>query len=143
MVERIGYGTPGVPSYEKDAGFGRVELLVGDVPPNGAPADLPCAAGAVLPLFAVVGQVGNVPTGALALATQDGTVKAIGVLMVAVNLPAGKTSTARVHGSGHFNANALVWDASFTTFEQKAAAFPFGTSNVLIGRNPYDPVFTA
>lgn len=143
MVERIGFGSPGVPAYQQDAGFSQVELLIGDVPPNGAPVDLPCAAAAQFALYSVVGQVGNVATGALALATKDGTVKAIGVLMVPVNLPAGKTGTARVHTSGHFNANALVFDASFDSFAAKKAAFTPGTSNVLIDRNPYDPVFTA
>lgn len=144
MVERIPFTAPGRPAFERDSGFAGVELLIGDVPPNGAPVDMLLAAATTYAFLSVVGRVGNVSTGALALAKADGSVKAIGVLMTDAVVPAGKTdATGRVHTSGHFNANALVWDASFDTFAKKQAAFEAGTSNILIGRNPYDPVFTA
>lgn len=135
----IGSGAPGVPGFQSDDGFTGIELLMGDVPANGAPVDLPFAASTTLPLFAVVGQVGNVATGALALATADGTtVKALGVLMVPVNSGVGVTGTARVHTSGHFNINKLQWGGTFDTEAKKLAAFAVGTSNILLGKNPYD-----
>lgn len=128
----------GVPAYERDDGFASIELLIGDVPPNGGPVDYPVAAETVLPLFSVV----TLTAGVLALAQSGGTA-AVGVLMVPVATLAGDTSTARVHTSGHFNGNRLHWHATFDTNAKKVAAFPPGTSNILIGFNPYDPVFTS
>ncbi len=129
----------GVPAYERDDGdYSTIELLMGDVPPNGGPVDYPVGANTNLPMFTVVGVVGGV----LVPAQAGGVVEAVGYLTVPVNTGAGETTTARVHTSGHYNGNRLFWHASFDTDAKKVAAFPPGKSNILIGFNPYDQVKT-
>jgi hypothetical protein len=135
-MARIPYGAPGVAAYQSGDMPSQVELLIGDIPAYGASVDLNVGANANFPIYSVVGETGGV----MALAKADGSVKAIGVLAVPVVTGAGQTTSARVNTSGHLNMNALNWDASFDTDAKKVAAFPIGTSNILIGKNPYDPV---
>jgi hypothetical protein len=132
--EIIGFGAPGVAGFQQDDGFTQRELLVGDTPSNGGPVDFKVGQNTVLPLYSVVGRNAQ---GNVALAKADGSIVAEGVLVVPVATGAGQTTTARGHTSGHFNMNALTWDASFDTEAKKVAAFPLG-SNILIGKNPYD-----
>ena len=134
-IENIMADSLGVPARQVEDGYSSVELLMGDVPPNGGPVDYPVAQNTELPLFTVVGVSG----GNLVKATSGG-VAAVGVLMVPVKTGAGQTTTARVHTSGHFNGNRLRWDASFDSKSKKVAAFEPGKSNILIGFNPYDQV---
>lgn len=55
--------------------------------------------------------------------TDQGGVRAIGVLAHAATLGASGTANGHVWYSGAFNQDALVWDASFDTDAKKEAAF--------------------
>lgn len=74
--------------------------------------------------YTVVGRV--TATGAVipsVMTANDGSQNPIGFTAVAVVTGAGATAKAAVYRSGCFNPNALVWDATFATDENKRLAF--------------------
>lgn len=64
-LENIYAESLGVPARQTEDGYSSIELLIGDVPPNGGPVDMPVGPNTTLKLFSVVG-IG--PGGGLALA---------------------------------------------------------------------------
>ena len=123
------YGNPGVAGYELTGNYLNSVLLRGS-DPELSPAVSAAVGAANLARFAVVGFDA---TGKLALAKKDGTVKAIGVLTAAAT--AGAT-TAQYWYAGHFNSDMLVFDASFATAADKAAAFAGAPSPTRIRVSP-------
>lgn len=75
-----------------------------------------------LALYSVVADDGT-------LATQ-GT-PAMGLTTAPISLLAGQTTTAAVYRTGDWDMDEVVFDASFTTDAQKAAAFEGGNSPTL------------
>lgn len=61
-------------------------------------------------------------------AATDGTENALGIALTA-GVNGQKTP---YYTAGQFNPDALVWDASLTTFEQRQAAFRNSTSGIII-----------
>ncbi|MEM1430020.1 MAG: head decoration protein [Pseudomonadota bacterium] len=111
------YSDPGRAAFEVLDTYLQSFLLAGTHPELAPAFSYPAANATVLAQFAVVGLDGS---GEIVAATQDETVKAIGVLAHAV---AENDGRAHVWYSGCFNIDALVWDASFTTDAEKLAAF--------------------
>ena len=96
-----------------------VDFINGEFPVLWGHGPYTVLTGQQLAALTVVGKDG---AGKLVPATEDGTVKAIGVLPYAVDSTSGDVAT-ELYRSGNFNPDLLVWDASFTTAAQKAAAF--------------------
>jgi len=88
----------------------------------------------------------NVDLPVLAVVAYDGTTisaavqgaPAYGILTAPVKTGAGESTTVAVYRSGEFLMDALIWDASFATDDQKAAAFEGGKSpSLFISKNPF------
>lgn len=126
----------GIASFAMDSLGGTPALLFGDKKVTSDVENV--AANTTLAAYSVVGRVGNVAGGALAMATADGTVKPVGILAHSVLTGAGVTTTATVLKSGQFNADALVWDATYNTELKKKSAFE-GTvaSEISVGFNRF------
>jgi hypothetical protein len=138
-MTKIPFGAPGVAMFASDAYVGSDELLSGDTPRSTTTEAV--AQNTNLPIFSVVGRTGNAAGGALALATADGVVKAMGITTAPVITGAGVTTTVDIYRSGMFNPNALNWDASFNTDAKKAAAFEGSVSdNIFIVKPKYQNV---
>lgn len=118
VTTTIPYGGIGVPLNEVSDDFAQIELYAGVA--SSFFDDYPTAATTDLAAFSVVGLNA---TGDLALALNDKTVQAIGVLMTPVSPTAGVAGTAAVALDGCFNPAALVWDATYDDDAKKAAAF--------------------
>ena len=112
------YADPGRAAFEELDTYTQTFLLAGNHPELSQPFSYPCAAGASIEQFAVVGLD---VSGDLTLATFDKVVQAIGV--VAQSFDNAAVGTAPVFYQGAFNIDALVWDASFDTDAKKLAAF--------------------
>jgi hypothetical protein len=95
-------------------------LITGDVPMLLLTDEL-VGAEKVLAAYSVVGfNVG----GELVLATQDGTVKAVGITAYPVDTTGGAADAhSPIYRMGCLNPDRLVWDASFATAAQKKTAF--------------------
>ena len=117
---KVPYADPGIASFEVLDTYTQDFLLAGNHPTLEPAYGYPLANSTSFDQFSVVGLDGS---GNIALATQDATVQAIGVLAHSAALGASGTGTGQVWYSGAFNMDALVWDASFTTDAQKEAAF--------------------
>jgi hypothetical protein len=75
-----------------------------------------------LPIYSVISYDGST----IALAEMSGSPEvsdAYGILAAPVKTGTGGATTAPVYRTGHFNMDALNWDASFDTDAKKAAAF--------------------
>lgn len=114
------YGDPGRAAFEELDTYVNKVLLSGTHPELKPAYSFPLANDTDFAQFSVVGLDVN---GDIAMATEDGTVQAIGVLAHAAALGATGSGTGQVFYSGCFNPDALVWDASFTTDAQREAAF--------------------
>lgn len=112
------YADPGRAAFEELDTYTQSFLLAGNHPELAPALSYPADEAIPLAQFSVVGLNGS---GDLAMATQDGTVQAIGVLAQA--WAGSAASTAPVWYSGAFNIDALVWDSSYDTDAKKLAAF--------------------
>lgn len=131
------YDDRGVASFEVGDVYLQKVLLAGDTPQLGTPFNYDLPNSSSFQQFSVVGIDSN---NKLALATWNAdpalAIKAIGVLPHARALGASGSAKATLWHSGHFNMDALVWDASFDTDAKKEAAFrgaPTPTT-ILIGK---------
>jgi hypothetical protein len=112
------YADPGRAAFEVLDTYMQNFLLAGNHPELAQPYSFTAEGGTTLEQFSVVGLNGS---GYLALATEDGTVQALGVLAQAFD--SASDSGVPVYYQGCFNMDALVWDASFDTDAKKEAAF--------------------
>lgn len=111
--------------------YKQVNLLLGTVPPHGAPKSVKYAAGSAFKIYSVVGVDA---TGNLALAKQDGSVAVMGILTANIDASMAEGSVD-VLTSGHYNIDALTWGADYTTDAQKLDAVK-APSTLLFGINP-------
>ena len=116
----IPHGEPGVASFATESFGNTGDIRFGDTPVTtttisvtAGPVDL------VLPLYAVIAASGVMADQAGAAAAD----RANYVTAEPVKVAAGNTVEIPVYRTGHFNMDAMVWDASYTTDAQKAAAF--------------------
>jgi hypothetical protein len=118
------YADPGIASFEVLDTYTQNFLLAGNHPELAPAYSYPVKAAVVLPQFSVVGLDASGFLVAAVEASEVTPVQAIGVLAHAVT---GGLADGDVNGqvwySGCFNMDALVWDASYNTDAEKAAAF--------------------
>lgn len=107
------------------------------------------AAGAVEIRAKVAGESGEVAStetltngafGSATLTGGAGGVQAIGVAAGAITSGVGENPTIQVYRGGHFNADALVWGASFDDDSKKLAAFDGAPTptGIVVGVNKYN-----
>lgn len=114
------YADPGRASFEELDTYVNKVLLSGTHPELKPAYSFPLANSTSFAQFSVVGLDAN---DEIAMATEDGTVQAIGVLAHAAALGASGSGNGQVFYSGCFNPDALVWHASFDTAAKREAAF--------------------
>lgn len=119
------YADPGVASFEVMDTYINQNLLAGIHPELKPAYSFPMANNTSFVQFSVVGLDAN---GDLAMAVRDSVdpaddIQPIGVIAHASALGATGTGSAPVFYSGHFNMDALVWDASYDTDAKRKAAF--------------------
>ena len=130
----IPFGNPGQAGSETDS-FAQYEVLLSDTPAFYT-EDLIVAASQDLALYEVVGFDGS---GNIVPADNGSAVDAIGITAGAIVTGVGENPTLQVIRGGHFNGDALVWDAAYDDDAKKIAAFrgaPAPT-NILIAFNKY------
>jgi hypothetical protein len=107
---------PGIASFATESFGGPTELRFGD----GQATTTTVGVGASLDLK--IGTVVSYDGTTIALADQVAD-DAYGILTTDVVTGVGESTTIDVYRSGHFDMDALTWDASFTTDAQKKVAF--------------------
>lgn len=118
------YSERGVAAFEGLDTYEQAFLLNGSDPALSTGYPMPVEPNLTIPRWSVVGLNG---AGQLVMATWDANpanrIKPVGVTTDAVTGNAGGTTTVGVIWRGHFNLDALNYDASFTTDEQKSEVF--------------------
>lgn len=133
MTTVLTQGTPGVASFGSDVVLSADEPRFGD----GQATTTICNVGASvdLPIYSVVAYDGT--TIALAeMVGSPGVSNAYGILTAPVLTGTGESTTVAVYRSGHFNMDALNWDASFSTDALKQAAFEGSVSPTIFVSKP-------
>lgn len=113
-------------------------LLAGDIPVLSSTPETILDTNAEVVQHSVLGRVTASRKLVLsALGAVDGSQVPIGVLAYACgSAPANADSVAPVYFQGHFNVNALVFDASYDTLAKKLAAFP-DLGNIKVSKPGY------
>lgn len=131
----IPHGEPGVADHREEIFGGPTEAMFGDMPVQTINVDI-TAAGAdrTLALYSVLSGEAD---GILAdwNASRDAG-SADFILATAVTIADGETATVPVYVQGHFNMDALVWDASYDTDAKKKDAFVGGDYPMLLCSKP-------
>jgi hypothetical protein len=126
-------GKPGVAEFSSETWGNAKEFRLQDTPALAVKSYTITAGGSDLdlPLYSVVATNG--------LATRTGN-NAIGILPMPLSIPAGQSLTVDVIVAGHYDYEALVFDASYVTDAQKKAAFDGRPApvNIILGTNPYN-----
>lgn len=136
-MTNIPFGNPGQAGSSTEA-FTQHDLLLSDVP-NLFTEDMVLAASQDIALYEVVGLDGS---GNIVPAVEAGApspVSAIGISAGAITSGAGENPTIQIIRGGHFNGDALVWDASYDTDAKMIAAFRGAPSptQIVVGFNKY------
>lgn len=136
MVDTIiGHSDPGIAAFESESYAGPREPLLNGSLGEVARWHVTVGANVDLPIYSVVKYDGTT----IALAPQ-GDPDIYGILLSPVKTGPGETTTVELAFSGMWDMDALNWDASFITDEQKRTAFE-GSKHptIFIGkRNPQD-----
>lgn len=119
------YADPGRAAFEELDTYVQNNLLAGNHPELKPAYSFPLDNDATFAQFSVVGldASGNLALAVVDDVTPANNIQAIGVLAHAASLGATGTGTGAVWYSGCFNADCLVWDASFDTAAKREAAF--------------------
>lgn len=132
-MTNIPFGNPGrAESSTED--FTQFDLLLSDTP-TFFTEDMTLAASQDIALYEVVSVdgSGNIIPAVL------GTSEAIGIAAGAITSGGGENPTIQVIRGGHFNGDALIWDATYDTDAKKQAAFRGADTptQIVIGFNKY------
>ena len=132
-MTNIPFGNPGQAGSATEA-FTQFDLLLSDTPTLFT-EDMTLAASQDIALYEVVGLDGS---GNIVPANNT-TVTAIGISAGAIVSGVGQNPTIQVIRGGHFNGDALVWDAGYATDADKIAAFRGADTptQIVIGFNKY------
>lgn len=113
----IPMGNPGVAADAYEA-FTNVDLLLSNTP-TFFTVDMTLAESQDIALYEVVSVDGS----GNVIPAVSGTSEAIGICAGAITSGSGENPVVQVIRGGHFNIDALVWDASYTTDALKTSAF--------------------
>lgn len=118
---KVPYSEPGVAGFEKETWGNRPTWQYGDTPALTTIVKQFTASGADLEIGFLDVLNGE---GALAdyAATRDAG-SADYIAAMPITIPDGETASVSVYTMGHFEMDALTWDASYDTDAKKAAAF--------------------
>ncbi len=116
-MTNIPIGNPGV-AEDAFESFRQDDFLLSDQP-GFFTTDMTVALSQTLSLYEVVGVDGS----GNIIPAVEGTTQAIGIMAGAITTDGVSTKTAQVIRGGHFNGDALVWDATYNTDALKEAAF--------------------
>lgn len=124
----VPHGEPGVASFNTETWGGAGEPRFGDGP---APTTTVTVTASVtpidLPLYSVIGADGRLHS--------EISGEPIGILAEPILIGVGETMTFPIYRGGHWNMDALNWDASYDTDAKKKAAFEGSTSpGILISK---------
>lgn len=120
----VPYPEVGLAAFEQLDTYLQKFLLTGSHPALAPGFPMKIAANQTLQQFHVVGlNAAGAIVPAVYSATPASLIKPVGIVTQAVVGNASGTTTVPVWYSGCFNPDALIWDASWTTDELKAAAF--------------------
>lgn len=131
----IPIGDPGVADFKEEKFGGPAEWRFGDMPLQTINVSITASgANRTLAFLSVLNGEGN---GILAdwNVTRDAG-SADYILATSVTILDGETAIVPVYVQGHFNMDALVWDASYDTDAKKAAAFVGGDYPMLLVSKP-------
>lgn len=132
-MTNIPFGNPGQAGSSTEA-FTQHDLLLSDTP-NLFTEDLTLAESQDISLYEVVGLdgLGNI------IPAVQGVTDAIGISAGAITSGVGENPTIQIIRGGHFNGDALVWDASYDTDAKMIAAFRGAPSptQIVVGFNKY------
>lgn len=131
----IPHGKPGVAEFKEEIFGGPTEVMFGDMPVQTINVSI-TASGAdrTLALYSVINGEGD---GLLAdwNAVRDAG-SADMIIAEPVTILNGETAVVPVYVQGHFNMDALVWDASYDTDAKKKDAFVGGDYPMLLVSKP-------
>lgn len=131
----IPHGEPGVADFKEEIFGGPTEVRYGDMPVQTINIDITASGADVdLPIYSVLNGEGN---GILAdwNATRDAG-SADYILAEPISIADGATMTVPVYVAGHFNMDALNWDASYDTDAKKKDAFKGSDSPTIFISKP-------
>ena len=132
-MTNIPFGNPGQAGSSTEA-FTQHDLLLSDTP-NLFTEDLTLAESQDIALYEVVGLDGS----GNIIPAEQGVTDAIGISAGAITSGVGENPTIQIIRGGHFNGDALVWDASYDTDAKMIAAFRGAPSptQIVVGLNKY------
>lgn len=138
-MTNIPFGNPGQAGSSTEA-FTQHDLLLSDTPTLFT-EDLTLAASQDIALYEVVGfdGDGNVVPSVIGNVDPGDDILAIGISAGAITSGVGETPTIQIIRGGHFNGDALVWDASYDDDAKMIAAFRGAPSptQIVVGFNKY------
>lgn len=126
----IPVGSPGLANFESETWGNIPEHLYSDTPAVAEQVVSFTASGADLTITFL-----DVLNSAGAPAAQNGAnagLRANYIAAATITIPDGETKSVPVYVMGHFNMQALNWDATYTTDAQKAAAFQGSLSPAIL-----------
>lgn len=118
----IPIGNPGLAAGVDTEAFTQFDALLSDVPAVFA-VDYTLAASQDIALYEAVGFDGSGEIVPAVEAGGVGPIQAIGISAMAITSGVGENPSISVIRGGHWNIDALVWDASYDTDAKKLAAF--------------------
>ena len=134
---KIPYGEPGVAGFAKESWGNRQAWLFGDTPALTTKTVSFTAPGTPLAItfLDVLAEDGAAAAQAGATAPD----RANYIAATTITIPATETKQVPVYVAGHFEQEALGWDASYTTDAQKQAAFQGSISpTIFVSKGKFD-----
>lgn len=129
----IPLGKPGVAEFKSESFGGPADIRYGEGALTTTEITITAPGGGLdLPLGAVIAANGTLANQAGATAPD----RANYILAEPIVMAAAEVMTVAVYREGHFNMDALTWDASYTTDAQKAAAFEGSVSPTIFVSKP-------
>lgn len=134
---KIPYGEPGIAGFDKESWGNRQNWQYGDTPALTSKSIAVTASGAdvTIGFLDVLAADGSAAAQAGATAAD----KANYIAATAVVVPDGSTVQVPVYVQGHFEMEALNWDASYDTDAKKEAAFQGSLSpTIFVSKGKFD-----
>lgn len=136
--KKVPLGNPGVADFQSETWGNTNEMLISDTPPMATQTISVSASGADVEIA-----LGQVLAADGSPAAQDGATaadKACYIAAMSIVVADGATKEVAIYRAGHFDMDALTWDATYDTDAKKKAAFDdAGVSPmILIGKRKFN-----
>lgn len=134
---KVPYGDPGVANFEKESWGNRQNWQYGDTPALTSKTVSFTASGSDLEISFL--DVLAVDGGAAAQNGAGAADRANYIAATTITIADGETKSVPVYVQGHFEMEALGWDATYTTDAQKEAAFQGSISpTIFVSKSKHD-----